>query len=165
MYKKAVELNSTDPALWGNLGDAFRWATGNGEEFEPAYRKAIALSEKELESNPKDTHTRANLAMFWSDLEVTQRQAGAAQPALRQISEALRPNPSDGFVLARAAVVYEQCRMREQALEAMEAAIKAGYSIAEIRNWPSLAELRRDPRYREAIDNRIELPSRSAIPK
>ena len=165
MYKKAVELNPSDPDLWGNLGDAHRWETGKSEQFEPAYRKAIALSEKRLESNPKDTRTRANLAMFWSDLEATQRQAGAAHSALSQISEALRPNPSDGFVLARAAVVYEQCGMRDQALEAVKAAIKAGYSIAEIRNWPSLVELRQDPRYREAIDNRIELPSRSAIPK
>jgi tetratricopeptide (TPR) repeat protein len=165
MYKKAVELNSDDPDLWGNLGDAYRWGTGKSEEFEPAYRRAIALSEKQLESNPMDTYTRAKLAMFWSDLEATQRPAGAAQAALRQISEALRPNPTDGFVLARAAVVYEQCRMREQALATVKAAIKAGYAIAEIRNWPSLAELRRDPRYQEAIDNRSDFPSRSAVPR
>ena len=62
-------------------------------------------------------------------------------------SVALRLAPNNGFVLFRAALVYEQAGMRDRALTKLEECLKAGYSIREIQKAPPLAELRKDERF------------------
>jgi len=94
-----------------------------------------------LATNPKDAKIRANLAMYRSS-------SGDRAGSLRDIEEALRLAPVDGFVLYRAALVYEQDGMRERAWKALEACIKAGCSMEEIRKAPPLIEMRKEERFR-----------------
>jgi tetratricopeptide (TPR) repeat protein len=94
-----------------------------------------------LATNPKD-------AKLWSNLAMYRSSSGDRAGSLRDIEEAQRLAPGDGFVLFRAALVYEQAVMRERALKALEACLKAGYSIEEIEKAPPLADLRKDERYR-----------------
>src|SRR5262249_27913040 len=118
-FLKAIELNSTNGIIWGNLGDAYRWIPGKEREAKDAYQRAIALFEKEVSVNPLDVQARANCAMYWSHL-------GDNEKAFAELNSALKLKPEDGFVLSRAAIVYEQDGMRDRALAAVEGAIRSG---------------------------------------
>ena len=156
-FRKAIELNSNNGTIWGNLGDAYRWIPGKESEAKDAYRRAIALLEKELSVNPLDVQARANCAMYWSHL-------GDNERAFAELNSALKLKPGDGFVLSRAAIVYEQAKMRDRALAAVEGAIKGGFQN-EVENWPPLRSLRQDRRYRELIERCCKADSRSTANK
>jgi tetratricopeptide (TPR) repeat protein len=146
MYKKATELMPTDARAWGSLGDSYRFFPEFGEEMRDAYAHAIELTEKELMVNPNDGRKSARIA--------TWRVVADKNRALKDISEALRLNPRDYFVLSRAAVLYEQHGMRDEALAFAKAAIELGFSVHELENWPPLERLVQDPRYKAFIKNR-----------
>jgi len=143
-FRKAIELNPNNGLWWGNLGDADRWIPGKESEARDAYQRAIALLEKELSVNPLDVQARATCAMYWSHL-------GNNEKAFAELNRAIKLKPEDGFVLSRAAIVYEQAKMRDRALAAVEGAIKGGFQN-EVENWPPLHSLRQDRRYRELIE-------------
>jgi serine/threonine-protein kinase len=77
---------------------------------------------------------------------------GDSAAAVPEIAEAMRLSPDDSQVMYRAALVYEQSGMRERALQALDAALKGGYSREEIENAPPLQALRQDAGYRRLID-------------
>jgi len=139
-YEKAVELAPKDPVRWGNLADAYRWTPTLAVKAPEAFRKAIELSEGALARNPKDARLKSNLAVY-------RLSSGDQDGALRDTAAALRLAPNEGFVLFRAALVYEQAGMRDRALTKLEECLKAGYSMQEIRKAPPLAELRKDERF------------------
>jgi serine/threonine-protein kinase len=139
-YRSATALNPTDSRLWGNLGDAERWS-GQAEEAAEAYRKAVELLGRELEVNPRSAEP-------WSRLAIHEAALGRTGEALASIEKALRLEPRDGQVLFRSALVHEEAGRRERALEAVQAALDAGYSPEEIGKAPPLQALREDPRYR-----------------
>jgi len=138
-YKKATELAPTDPRGWAALGDSYRFVPESSDKLRDAYAHAIELTEKELAVNPRDARNRARVANWCIYTDKIR--------ALKEIREALELNPRDGFVQSRAALVYEQSEMREEALVAVKSAIELGYSIEEIQNWPPLEQLLQDPRY------------------
>jgi len=156
-FRKAIELNSNNGIYWGNLGDAYRWMPGKEGESKDAYQRAIALFEKELAVNPLNVQARANCAMYRSQL-------GDNERALAELNSALKLKSEDGFVLSRAALVYEQAGMRDQALAAVEGAIRGGFQN-EVENWPPLHSLRQDRRYRELMERCCKGDSRSAANK
>ena len=73
--------------------------------------------------------------------------AGEKKAALREIEEALRGGRSDGLVLFRATLVFEESGMRDRALKSVGAALAAGYSREEIEKAPPLDRLRTDPEF------------------
>src|SRR5262249_20227293 len=107
------------------------------------FRRAIPLLRTHLAINEKDSQTRANLAAVMSMVQ-------EKESALAELRRALEAAPNDGYVVSRAILVYEQAGMREQALAMIPQAISAN-SLTEIENWPSLEQLRRDPRYTEMV--------------
>jgi serine/threonine-protein kinase len=159
MYQKAVELAPVEATYWGNVGDAYRWVPGKQAESETAFRRAIQLTQNELERNENDSHRRANLSRYLSAV-------GERERALAELARALELSPADPFVLSRAALVYEQSGMREAALAAVEDALREGFSVAELQRWPPLAGLRKDPRYQQLIDNRaLDPPTSKLVPR
>ncbi len=138
MYKKATELTPTEARPWAALADNYVYVPHSAGQVRDAYAHAIELTEKELIVNPRDARNRARIA--------TWRVSTDKKTALREIADALRLSPGDNFVLSRAASVYEQSGMREEALAAVKAAVERGYSVEEIRSWPPLAQLLQDPR-------------------
>jgi len=137
-YKKAIELTPTDARGWAALADAYRFVPQSPDQLRDTYAHAIELTKKELAVNPRDGKNRARIASW---LVFTDKTG-----ALKEIREALHLNPRDGFVHSRAALVYQQSGMREEALAAVKSAIKLGYSAEEIQNWPPLEQLMQDPR-------------------
>jgi len=61
-------------------------------------------------------------------------------------------SPHDSRVQSLAALVYEQSGMRNKALQAIEAAVKLGWPLEEMRRWPPLENLRQDPRYKHIVE-------------
>ncbi len=140
LMEKALALGVSQQLVWGNLGDAYRWTRGNEDKAPEAYRRAIALAEQELKVNPKDAQIRAAYATYWAKL-------GNPAKALDEAARARQTAPSHVSVLFRCSLAYELTGKREQALEALGAALRGGYSIDEVRRDPDLEALRQDRRY------------------
>jgi Flp pilus assembly protein TadD len=91
--------------------------------------------------NPKDADVLSRVALY-------QARLGKKMDAESQIRKARQLAPANRGVLWNAAVVYELAGQRDQALEALKAAIQAGQPLEEVRHEPALTNLRKDPRYR-----------------
>jgi serine/threonine-protein kinase len=143
-FEKAVELNSTNYLNWGNLGDAYRWAPGQRNKAGRAYEHAIALVRDLIVRDPHDSQPRGWLAVYLA----RSGDAGGARNELAQLASDPDIRPEDHF---RMALTYEVLGNRESALQALEKAIRGGYSLREIRNEPELAALRSDVRYQDLI--------------
>ena len=146
-YERAVAATSTNSSWWGNLADAYRFTPELSRKAPEAYRKAIAHGERELSANLRDARLRSRIAYYYAAL-------GDKDPALSAIAEARRISPSNGYVLYRAGLVYEQVGDRERAIKSLQAARQAHYPIEEIRRAPTLKSLREDPRYALLVDSR-----------
>ena len=150
-YRKATEIHPNDPLLWGNLGDADRWA-GATQEAAADYRQAVALLEKQLAVNPRDAEGWSRLAMHLAAL-------GEHEKAMNVIARAMRLDPRSGQVLFRSALVYEEAGEHDRALDAIRSALAAGYSSEEIGKAPPLDKLRHDPRYLSLVQKSQSEPS------
>jgi serine/threonine-protein kinase len=135
--EKARELGANNYQMWANLGDAYRWTPGNNEKAKQAYRTAIQMVTAELSSKPDDAELRSRLDLYLAKM-------GEKQKALADAAAVERLDKSSS-VLARLVSVYEISGQRQQALDTMALALKAGYSMDEFRRDPELLELRKDP--------------------
>jgi Flp pilus assembly protein TadD len=143
-FEKAVELGANNFDSWGNLGDAYRWSSDKKDKAKPAYDHAIQLVREEIARNPSQIELNADLAMY---LAKSGDKVGALKE-LKPVEQAHDKNPAD---LYTAAVVYELCGQRSQALDALLAAVKAGQDLDDIKNEPEFVSLRTDPRYHMTI--------------
>src|SRR5438874_3357546 len=139
-YRKAAQLTPSDERAWGAVADALRWVPGNEDEVAGAYRQAIALAQQQAALNPRNAELHSRLAMYHA-------YAGDDDAADAELREALRLSAGDGAVLFYAALVHEQLGRRQRALDALEQALRAGYSREEIGKAPALEALRHDSRY------------------
>jgi serine/threonine protein kinase/tetratricopeptide (TPR) repeat protein len=139
MFQQATRLSPHDDRLWRNLGDAYMLA-GDQPEARQAYETAIQTLEKVLALSPKDGLSLENLALYHAKLAHKEK-------ALSILARATRLSPRTPEFVFTSALVYELCGMREKALEALRAALQAGYSRSDIASAPELARLREDARY------------------
>jgi len=143
-FEKAVELGANNYDSWGNLGDAYRWSSNKRDKAKPAYEHAIQLVREEIAKNPNQTELRVDLAMYLAK----SGDKDGALTELKPVEAAHDANPSD---LYNSALVYELCGKRDQALDALLAAVKAGQDLNDIKNEPEFVSLRADPRYHLTI--------------
>jgi len=142
-FEKAIELGGEHYYLyWANLGDAHR-LSGREAEARRAYSRAIELIGAELETTPESEVARSRLALYLA-------KSGACGRSLAELDarppRAGEKGPGD---LYRTAVAHEVCGRRAEALEALGAALAAGFSRREVEGDPELAALRTDPRFQE----------------
>jgi serine/threonine-protein kinase len=142
-FEKAIELGASNYQIWANLGDAYRQTPGNEEKARETFQTAIRLVRDELSGKPDDGDLRSQLALYLA-------KSGEKQEALDHAARAKRLDQS-APVFATLVLIYEICGLREQALEAMGAALKTGYSLEEFSRDPELLELRKDPRYHKLV--------------
>ncbi len=144
MFEKAAALAPNNYEVQRNLADAYRWAPGLAHKAPPAYRRAIELAQDQLRVNPREPAAHGALAICWAKL-------GEKNKALEAISTARRESPGDRSILFNSVQVYHLAGLRHRALEALVAAVRGGYSLAEIRAEPELAGLRGDPGYQKIV--------------
>ena len=144
MFEKAVELEPQYYLYRGNLADAYRWTPGEKDRAKPTYAQAIALVQRDLEVNPRDTDALAYLALY-------EAKSGELEKARLSIGQALNLAPKDVNVLSMAAEVYVVTGDRQKALDCLKSAVQGGYPRFELEHNPELDGLRNDPRYREIM--------------
>jgi serine/threonine-protein kinase len=138
MYRAAIELQSNDPALWGNLGDALRYSGATQQEWEEAYLHAVGLQQERLKVTPADSYLRASLGLNLARVHECER-------ALSEIRTAYSADPSNPIISYKAMMSYDLCGNRQEAVRKLESAIKAGYPTEQLIADPDLQNLRKDP--------------------
>ena len=138
-FEKAVDGRANSYLYWGNLGDAYRWATGTRAKAHTAYTRAVQLATAETKSKPADWDLRSRLALYHAKLA----DATASRAELAAIPSAT----TSAAVWFRAAIAWDLLGDREQALHSLDRAIEGGYPKHEIENEPELAPIRADRRY------------------
>ena len=98
MFEKAVELEPQTYLYRGNLADAYRWTPGEKDRAKPTYAQAIALVQRDLEVNPRDTDALGYLALY-------EAKSGELEKARQPIGQALALAPKDVNVQSMAAEV------------------------------------------------------------
>lgn len=144
MFQKATELLPNDDRLWYNLGNAYSLA-GNKTGAQNAYERAAQLAEKAIAARPNDAAVLGMLALYYA-------KSGKKAQAQEELAKALRLSQNDPQLLFNSALVYELVGDRDRALSALRSAVRAGYSVSEIRSAPELLELRKDSRYSGIVD-------------
>ncbi len=144
MFENAIAEEGTtqDYMLLGNLADSYRFVSGYMEKAEETYRLAIRLAEGHLDSNPRDAEASGWLGRFYARI-------GDRENALERISDAKRMAPDNPTVLSLCVYVHELLGQRDKALQALQELIEREGSLEEFQKDPDLAELRRDPRYKQ----------------
>lgn len=140
-FEHAVELGAHGALVWANLGDAHRWA-GAVEEARAAYRRAIQLLRRRVDSHPED-------ATWISRLALTLAKTEECAEGRRQLSRL--PADAGADVLYRAVVANELCDRRDEALATLGRALVAGYPLAEVEKDPELTRLREDVAYHRLV--------------
>jgi serine/threonine protein kinase/Flp pilus assembly protein TadD len=139
-FEKTVALAANNYDNWASLGDAYRWTPGNQQKAQQAYEQAIQLAQEEMVKAPKDMSLRASIASYMA-------KAGEKKKALEELKPVEQAQKKDAATWYRQALVYEICGRRQQALNALAIAVKAGQSLKDIKNEPELTALRADPEY------------------
>lgn len=146
-FEQAVKLAGTNFELWGNLADAYHWAEGERPRAAEAYRRAIALGEPQLKVNARNAVLLVKLAHYYAMLRDRSN-------ALQLAERALQSAPSDDFVLFKAAVTYNTLGATDRALDLLEQARAAGYSVTVMQDTPNLSNLWRFPRFQNIVRRR-----------
>jgi serine/threonine-protein kinase len=143
-FEKAVELNATYFLYWANLGDAYRLVPGRREKAAEAYGTAIRLVQERIKKTPGDPDLQTQLALYLA----RSGNSPEADAQLQHWTAMPKKTPASYF---RALIVHELGGRRAAALTALADALKAGYTIKEIREEPDLANLRSDSRYHRIV--------------
>jgi tetratricopeptide (TPR) repeat protein len=154
-FEKAAELSPQDYRMWRHAGAAYNRAPGQRDRAAGAYRKALAIAERELALDPTDGRVIIDAADCLSML-------GDKPRALSLTADALARTPQDPEVQYTAADIYETLGERAAALRHLELALRAGYQRTLLEASPGFANLRADPRYKQLI---ASLPAGTAKPR
>jgi serine/threonine-protein kinase len=143
-FEHAVEMSPSNPLLWGNVADAYRWVPGNSQKMQESYGRAVQLLREQLGKDPKHVANRSRLALYLA-------KSGNTAAALSELKQVLTPDVREVNTLYRGAVTYELAGQRDAALRTLELALTRGYALSEVRMDPELAKLRADVRYHTLI--------------
>ena len=145
LMERASQLTPKSEQVWGNLGDAYACVSGRKRDAESAYRHAVQLGQERLKVNANDGETLSVVALY-------QAKLGDGTKALDNIQKARHLAPGSRKVQWEAALIYELAGQRDHALDALQAAIRGGQPLDEVRGEPALAKLRADPRYQQLMN-------------
>ena len=140
-FERAVALAPNDLRLWRNLGAALYWAPGERDRSRAAYEKVVILADAERKVNPRQPAVVAQLADAHAML-------GAKSEALTAAAAVERLGVPDGETAFMLAGVYEHLGDRVAALSWLKQALDRGYQLETIERSPTMAELRKDARYK-----------------
>ena len=141
-YRQSLAIDDTDYRVWSALAESQRHAEAGPGEIQNAYLRAAELAERRLQGDPDDVAALVNLASFRIHL--------GEPPAARELlGRAVRIGTDDPELMYWVAESAERLGDRELALQWIARALGAGYPLQVIEDYPDLADLRADPRYKE----------------
>ncbi len=137
MYRRALDFDTSDYTLWGNLAAAYRWGGGDRSRALPLYQRAATMAAERLAVNPRDASALSDLAAYDAEL-------GKRDEARSLVARALAAAPDDPGMMFQAGVTFERLGDRAKAIEWVGKAVAHAYPRDEVMRAPDLAELRRD---------------------
>jgi tetratricopeptide (TPR) repeat protein len=143
-YRDALAIDDTDHEVWSALAEALRAADAHPAGVREAYRQAAELARQRLLHDPVSVADLVSLASYRAHLG----EADTARELLERAIEVGTDNAELMYFIAESA---ERLGDRELALEWLERALEAGFPLQVIENYPDLAALRADPRYRGIV--------------
>jgi tetratricopeptide (TPR) repeat protein len=147
MYQRSIELAPDDYEIWGDLGDACRFAEGQTELATSAYKRAIELAESALSVNPSDADATVLLAHYYANIDESER-------ARQLVARALKLAPQNMYVRYDAAVTNVSLGEADKALAAIEQAVELGYPVELLSLDAGLAPLMETDRFRALLTRR-----------
>lgn len=133
-FEEAVALSPKNEQLMGNLADAYR-ASGKAQQAAATYEKAIALAYAQLQVNPRDASTMADLALYYA-------KKGDANQGQQYIRQARAIDASDLQLIYEEGQIYALGGKESEAIRALREAFQKGYPPEEAQNDPELASLK-----------------------
>jgi serine/threonine-protein kinase len=143
-FADATSILPEDFSLWGNLGDALRLVPERHAEAAAAFERAIALSRRELQVNPKEARVHAMLGEYLA-------KHGDVAEADRELAAALALQSDSEDVLVSAAAIAAIEGKKSDAVAYMRRATAAGISPSMFGNDPQFNSLRSDAKFLEYI--------------
>jgi serine/threonine-protein kinase len=125
--------------IWNNLASALYWAPGQRAKAQPAFARALALTEEELQVKTGD------LALLFRKADCQSRLGQTA--AAGQTIAAITAKPLVPADMKRVGIIYEQMGNRTRALEWVQKALAGGVTRDSLNGSPDLAQLLTDPRF------------------
>jgi eukaryotic-like serine/threonine-protein kinase len=142
-YKDAINFDSSNYTLWGNLAAAHYYG-GHRFESDIEYKKSNQLAMQKLEINPKDASVLADVAANHSML-------GNRSQAFSYLNRAMQLSPRDPEILFTAAQVHNQFGNQERAIILVQEALREGCSPTEIRDAPALDNLKSNAEFQRIL--------------
>jgi tetratricopeptide (TPR) repeat protein/DNA-binding winged helix-turn-helix (wHTH) protein len=118
-YKAATQLNSDNPIIWANLGDAQKYA-GHLNQAKATYSKAYDLVTKHLELNPND------LVLLGISIRV-ESELGLCTQVQERVAILSNQDKSDPYLFYDLSLASLTCGFSSQAITLMQRARALGY--------------------------------------
>ncbi len=143
-FAQAVQLDPSDAELRRNYGDVLLRLERTAEA-KRQYEAAVALVDRELAFNPNSRPLQRRRALFAAKAD----ECGEALPQAARLWESQPPTAESAHELA---YVFALCERRDEALEAIAAAIRLGFAPALIRQEDEFRSLYDDPEFRRLTE-------------
>jgi serine/threonine-protein kinase len=145
--RRATELGSAEPEVWGNLGDSLEM-TGGAEQARGAYAEALRLARTRSDASPTDSYALAQLGLFYAKA----KPAGWRERASDAGRRSLAMRPHDPELLLVSAVIAIELGREQEALDALAEAVRFGISRVQLEHEPSFRSLRRTEAFRKILE-------------
>jgi serine/threonine protein kinase/tetratricopeptide (TPR) repeat protein len=146
-YEQAAQLDPHNQIIQGNLGDVYYRTPGKRDLAMNAYHQAITLALEEVRVNPRDANLLGDLARYYAIV-------GDKPAAFKYLNRGLQVSSNNPELLFEAGLVHNQFGETEQALDWLAKSLKAGFSVASVRDEPLFENLRNDPRFQRLIQGK-----------
>ena len=138
-YGEAVALNPNDSEVAVNLADAYRWS-GQQDKARQAYQQAISLAYKELQTNPQNASTMAQIALSYAKI-------GNAQQADSFVGRARAIDRNDVDYIYDQAEIDAILNRPDSALKALREAFERHYPVDYASGDQELENLQKNPKF------------------
>jgi serine/threonine-protein kinase len=136
-FEKAVEMNPDEEMMVGNLADAYRWSNQK-EKAKATYEKAIGLTYKELQVNPRNAAALANLALYYG-------KDGDTVKAAQFVKRARAIDEANVYYIYVSALIDTLSNRPADAVANLRTAFQKGYSVEDVKMDPEFAPLESRP--------------------
>jgi serine/threonine-protein kinase len=143
MFEKAAALNPNDTMMAVNLADAYSGA-GQEDKARTAYKNAISLGFKELETNPQNAEVIAQIAISYA-------KTGDFKQADSFIRKARTLDKNNVNYIYDDAQINALAGRSSQALKALQEAFEKHYPVAFAESDPELHNIQNDPGFSSLV--------------
>ena len=137
--RRAIGLRPNEHRTHRNLGDALL-KMGRVADATASYRRAAELAEAQLAVNPTNVQDLSALGLYL-------QKAGDHEQSLRRLEEVLRQSPKDPQVWVRVAAAHALAGRDQDAIAALQQAVRLGISRSRVAADDDFASLRGTPKF------------------